>query len=394
MSPKDTYAVLEEQGMTKLPTFARDFGAQPDLTDSPLFTRTETITQAFKTPLATDYGQPIRPTVTATIDELQQTQGRGVITYVVGKLNPGYNSPDWKTVKDTYDTESNNLGDYKSILKELIDRPPTRRTHIMGVDLGHTTNALSIVTGYLADKNSKFVTDFAVEIKPERQRPVNMVAIYHDLIVPLVEQLSVVAVFYDQWSSVHQLQDLAIRYGSLGPQNSERERSRWLRELKADKQQPAFIAERYSLTAADAHMLVARIEQGDFLFPAMERPMLDLMLDKTVDASMYPFAHLALQMATVRSKNNRLLKPVNRDDDLFRAWANCAVNAFQNDLVIDLLQLEARPKKDDGKLKDVNRGYSVMAKVGGQVQRQVQAPLSQPRPADPRAFVSMRRVGK
>ena len=96
-------------------------------------------------------------------------------------------------------------------------------------------------------------------------------------------------------------------------------------------------------------MLVSRLEQGDCLFPAMEVDMMELMVNKSLDPTDYPYAHLGLQMATIRARGNRLLKPVNRDDDLFRAWANAAVKAFRDDLVIYMLKQENRAVVSKGR---------------------------------------------
>jgi hypothetical protein len=116
-------------------------------------------------------------------------------------------------------------------------------------------------------------------------------------------------------------------------------------------------------------MLVSRLEQGDCLFPAMEIDMMELMVNKSLDPWEYPFAHLGLQMATVRARGNRLLKPVNRDDDLFRAWANAAVKAFRDDLVIDMLKQEGRAKV--GVRGHTNVTAHVSLGMGGKGLRQV-----------------------
>ena len=152
-------------------------------------------------------------------------------------------------------------------------------------------------------------------------------------------------------NSLHQIQDLCMKYGALGPLNPSHERRAWQRDLSNLKTHPAFIADQYSLNVADASMLVSRLEQGDCLFPAMEVDMMELMVNKSLDPTDYPYAHLALQMATIRARGNRLLKPVNRDDDLFRAWANAAVKAFRDDLVIDMLKQENRAVVSKGRTK-------------------------------------------
>lgn len=138
-------------------------------------------------------------------------------------------------------------------------------------------------------------------------------------------------------NSLHHIQDLSSKFGSLGPLNSTKERRSWLRDLRDNDERPSFIAEQYSLGTGDALSLVSRLEQGDCLFPRMEVGLMELMVNKGLEPKNYPYAHLALQLATVRLRGNRLLKPANRDDDLFRAWANAAVKAFSDELIVDML---------------------------------------------------------
>jgi hypothetical protein len=183
-------------------------------------------------------------------------------TYITAGVQDLVKTPDYSMVRNIENADPEaweNLGPLKQLFKDLVSKPATRRAHIMGVDLGTKNNALAVVCGYLSSDNSKFITDFALEIKPSALRSVNVADVFDKLMVPLVERLNVVAVFYDTWQSVHQIQSLSQKFGSLGPLNSPAERRRWLKDLRDKDQRPAFMADQYSLTMADANMLVSRM---------------------------------------------------------------------------------------------------------------------------------------
>ena len=341
--PEMTLAMLDEIGETAKPTFARDFGAQPPLADDPLVQRTEVVTEAFKSPLATEqrYGPVIRASAVGYVTEKDMAVGVRRAKFLSAGLNDAVDFPNTDHLKEISEKDQADLGTQKELFFDIVRRPLRQRMHIMGVDLGVVNNALAVVCGCLAG-NGQFITDFALEVKPRDQHSVNIADVYEKLIVELVERLNVVAVFYDKWSSLHQIQDLAMRFGSLGPLNDKNARRSWLHGLAKRNERPAFLADQYSLNMADALMLISRMEQGDCLFPAMEVPFMDLMVNPQLDATKSPFTHLALQTATVRARGNRLIKPANRDDDLFRAWTNAAVPAFTDELVIDLLSQDSR----------------------------------------------------
>lgn len=329
------------------PNGVRDFAAQPPITDDPLVPRIHIVTDCFKAPLAVDnrYGPLILPGAVGFVEDLEVPSGRGTASYITAGIEPTTRAPSYDYLKNLSVTDKeawDTLGPWKDTFLDLVSKPAARRAHIMGVDLGTKNNALAVVCGYLSADHSKFITDFALEVKPSATRSVNVADVYDKLLVPLVDRLNVVAVFYDTWQSVHQIQALSQKFGSLGPLNSPAERRKWLKTLRDKNQRPAFIADQYSLTMADANLLVSRMEQGDCLFPGMEVGVMELLVNKKLDPTLYPYAHLALQTATVRARGTRLLKPVGGDDDLFRAWANAALKALTDEMVVDLLSQDVR----------------------------------------------------
>jgi hypothetical protein len=367
--PKNTYAALERLGETRKSTFTRDYGAQPPITDDPLIPRIHVITDAFKTPLSNDnrFGPIVKPSAIGFVDDLEVPSGSTTLSYVTAGLQTDVVLPSLDNLRLLDEVTLGSLGPLRGLFEDLVKKLPTARPHVMGVDLGVTTNALAIVCGYLANNGSKFVTDFVLEVKPTPRRSVNIAHVYENLILKLVENLSVVAVFYDRWSSLHQIQDLAHRYGTLGPLNSTRERKSWLRTVQERKGLPPFLADQYSLNMADAMMLASRLEQGDCLFPAVEVPIMELLTNTTLDRTNYPYAHLALQLATVRARGNRLLKPVGGDDDIFRAWANAAYKAFGDEMVHTMLMQDGRAKLRSK--NPAHAGYVSVGRAGKGIQR-------------------------
>lgn len=353
----------------------RDFAAQPPITDDPLVPKTHIVTDCFKSPLATDtrYGPLLVSSAVGYVDDLEVPSGRLTASYITAGLQDQgtIKVPSYSYLKDLEHSDPEawaNLGPLQKVFKDLVSKPASSRAHIMGVDLGTKDNALAVVCGYLSSDNSKFITDFALEIKPSPMRSVNVADVFDKLMIPLVERLNVVAVFYDTWQSVHQIQSLSQKFGSLGPLNSPAERRRWLKELRDKKQRPAFMADQYSLTMADATLLTSRMEQGDCLFPALEVSIMELLVNRSLDPVIYPYAQLALQLSTVRARGARLLKPVGADDDLFRAWANAAIKAFTDETVIDLLSQETRGQPVQQQITK-RSGYVAMASSGKGLRR-------------------------
>lgn len=360
---------LKSKAMQKLleqPNGHRDFGAKPPLTDDPLFTRIGVVTQAFETALSTsDYQHAIQPSIRALPDEHRIASGRAIITTVTAAIDETYKPT---VVKPVSAAALAALGPYRTLFEDLLERPLHTRPHVLGLDVGKSNNAMCIAGLCLADNGEKVITDFLVEIKPDTRRHVNTAHVFEEVVIPLLDRLNVVGVFYDQWQSLHQIQHLTNLKGALGPQNSPSEYRKWRADLKKSDDLPPFLAERVFFTVAEANLLVARMEQGDLLFPATERSMYDLVNDKKLRADLYPYAHLALQMSTVRVHGNRLLKPTDRDDDLFRAWAHAAIPALKDEVVRNLLLGEGK-KSAKNRGESAPLGYVAVARGGRGITR-------------------------
>ncbi len=371
MSPDFTKENLDEMGETAKPTFMRDYGAVPPIADDPLITKTNIILDSFEHPFATDtrYGPIIVPTALGYSHKDIQVVGERETKFMTGGIQDELEQPNYKEILASFSEEDLlGMGDQRALFEELCEKPANTRMHIMGIDLGHTNNSVAIVCGYLALNGTKFITDFILEIEPQSDAVINLPEVHKNVIEPLVEQLNVVAVMYDTWNSLNPIQELSAKYGSLGPLNDSKERRSWLHKINKSNERPAFIADSYSLNLADAHMLIGRMQQGDCLFPAMEVPFMEMIQSDAHDPASVPYTSLAVQLATIRARGARLLKPVRRNDDIFRAWTNAAVPALKDEMIIDLLQQEFRGAP---KHSNQNVGFHVSLGQRGSV-RQVQ----------------------
>ena len=356
-------------GMLKQQNGWRDFGARPPLTDNPLVEKGGIIEDAFKSALATDptYGLILSPSVVAHQDELRIVNGRNVQTTAIGVIDEEYKPPKPKAISAKALAA---LGPHRALYEELLAKPALLRPHVLGIDMGTSNNSFALVASYLSD-DGILITDFALEVKGSARTRVNIAHIFDNVIVPLIEKMNIVGVFYDQWNSLHHIQALTNLKGALGPLNSSHEVRKWKNDLRKEGELPPFVADQVRLTMADANLLVARLEQGDILFPKMERPMFDLVQDSRLDKSLTPYTHLALQFSTVRVSANgsQLRKPAdNGDDDIFRAWAVSATMAFTDETVMALL------KGDSKKAAAVNPdsaplGYVSVGNAGRGVRR-------------------------
>lgn len=356
-------------GMLKQANGWRDFGARPPLTDNPLVSKGGIVEDAFKSALATDptYGLILSPSVMANQDEFRIVNGRNVQTTAIAVIDEEYVPPKPKAISPKALAA---LGPHRALYEELLAKPASLRPHVLGIDMGTSNNSFALVASYLSD-DGLLITDFAVEIKGTSRIRVNIAHIFDNVIVPLIEKLNIVGVFYDQWNSLHHIQALTNLKGALGPLNSSQEVRKWKNDLRKEGELPPFIADQVRLTMADANLLVARLEQGDILFPKMERPMFDLVQDSRLEKNLTPFTHLALQFSTVRVSANgsQLRKPAdNGEDDIFRAWAVGAIMAFTDETVMALLK--GASKKDvETKSDSAPLGYVSVGNAGRGVRR-------------------------
>lgn len=181
-------------------------------------------------------------------------------------------------------------------LKAVILKTEKSVPRMLTFDLGHTKNGLAMCMFSLGS-DSKIHLDFACNLRPEPKAPISISQVYEQLTIPIITNFNIKHVFFDRWNSLDQIQRL--------------------RDIKKD-------ARSYSLTYKDLSAVKGVVTSQGVLIPEMPRPMAEsvgeyLGNDNKLDQE--PFCLLGIQLLTVRDLGIRVTKPLQGDDDLFRAFA-------------------------------------------------------------------------
>jgi hypothetical protein len=181
-------------------------------------------------------------------------------------------------------------------IKAVIDKVEKNVPRMLTFDLGHTKNGLAVCMFSLGP-DSKIRLDFAANLRPEPKAPININQVYEQLTIPILSNYNIKHVFFDRWNSLDQVQRL--------------------RDLKKD-------ARIYSLTYKDLSMVKGTVVSQGVVMPKMPRAMEDSVksyLENDDKLDKEPFCLLGIQLLTVRDLGMRVAKPLQGDDDLFRAFA-------------------------------------------------------------------------
>lgn len=162
------------------------------------------------------------------------------------------------------------------------------------LDLGTTKNALAVCVFSLT-RDQKPHLDFVLNLKPEKNRRINMAHVFDHFTVKLVQMLNIKHAFFDRWQSMDQVARL--------------------RELKVD-------AQIHSLTYKEMDNIKSLILAQGVVIPKLEHNMTHYVEKyKESDVIDLPsIAELGIQLLTVRDLGHRMVKPLVGDDDIFRAF--------------------------------------------------------------------------
>lgn len=232
-------------------TAARDFGAEPPITDSPFIENQKVVEKA-----ATS-----------------------------------------KTIcKFSLETFEDDFGD-KSFYPKLIEGYTEKKIpRIISLDAGHSYNSFAIIMAHLEEE--MVVVDAAIEITPESKTgeiiPVNFALTYEHCILKLVELFNIELVVSDRWQQLHQMSDLKNKGTD---------------------------SDSYSMKWDDFCHVKAKFEEGLIKIPEPEIPVNSIKsaVDFTILFKCNPLFHLCIQILSVRKVGLMVTKPVNGQDDLFRA---------------------------------------------------------------------------
>lgn len=151
---------LSKEFNTNPITAARDYGADPPLSDSPFFQDAQTIRKAI--------------------------DSHNIQTQMVS----------WKE-----EEFSNKFGDVNRFLTVNISTVNKRVKRILSIDTGYNNNAFALVVQHLTAED-KAKIDFALEIRSSQDAPVNFVKVYENVIIEIVEKLNIRMAVFDRWQSI------------------------------------------------------------------------------------------------------------------------------------------------------------------------------------------------
>lgn len=190
------------------------------------------------------------------------------------------------------------MGDKYLMLKAKINRPDKMTPRMISFDNGFKNNAFAITVFRWDMGMRKPVLDFAVNLSPDQNARlfINFPAIFDNFVIPLCRNYRITDVYYDRWQSLDQIQRL--------------------RNMKVE---------------ANAHSLHFEKDFQPFkqmiLSSGIGLPHCSINVDAVKDMAdplkyleTDPVATLIWQCLTVREVGRKVLKPMDGDDDLFRAF--------------------------------------------------------------------------
>jgi hypothetical protein len=188
--------------------------------------------------------------------------------------------------------------------------------HVIAIDNGLSNNAFGCSVASLEPGN-KCRIDVSFMLKPPAGAKINLDKMYTEFIEPLVKRSNCVAVIYDHWNSIQNVQNL--------------------RDQKYDARQ-------YTLTAKDFEAIKASFFSQTMSYPFTEYPLNSLLtrsseVDLVQTAQDKPHFSLVLQTLTVREiGGGKVVKPKYGDDDVFRTAALCHRFVMDPEIQIALMR--------------------------------------------------------
>ena len=198
-------------------------------------------------------------------------------------------------VKMEYNVDDfGNKTKYASVKVPHIDK---RKPRMLLVDAGEKRNHFAVMLMTWDTKLNRPRVDYVFDVPPEEGIPINFALMWEHCFKPLVSGLLIKHMFSDTWNSTDLVQKL---------------------------RQHKVMSEQYTLKFMDLIEIAARLSSGELMLPKPELPVEDLRMTyenpvEFVDGK--PILGLILQMLTVRQVGRRVTKPVNGEDDMFRALA-------------------------------------------------------------------------
>ena len=202
------------------------------------------------------------------------------------------------------------MGDRFVFLRAKVLKFDKMRPRLLSLDNGYNQNGFAACLFSYDFKNKRPILDFAVNLMPDKGAglSIHFPQMYEQFILPLISGLTIKHVFYDRWQSLDQIHRL--------------------REKKVN-------AIAYSLSYdKDFLPFKQMLVSGNMVIPPLEIKIQDVKdsADPISLTQHHPVANLIWQSLTVREVGRKVLKPLEGDDDLFRAFVLGGSRFLQEDI--------------------------------------------------------------
>jgi hypothetical protein len=191
------------------------------------------------------------------------------------------------------------LGDKYLFLRAKAHQLDKNTPRLLALDNGYNQNAFGAAIFGYDSIQKKPVLQFLVSLYPDPQSnlSIHFPSMFENFILPIIQGLNIKHVFYDRWQSLDQIQRL--------------------RDMKIN-------AEAHSLSfEKDMLPFKQQLLSGNMVLPPLEIASMQEVKDAVNPTQMTtdkPVANLIWQTLTVRQVGKKVLKPLDGDDDLFRAF--------------------------------------------------------------------------
>lgn len=214
-------------------------------------------------------------------------------------------------VEATPQTHEDGLGDRYLYLKANVLRPDKNIPRLLSLDNGYNQNAFAACLFRYDAMQKKPVLEAAFNLYPDKSAnlTISFPQMFENFILPIVKGLNIKHVFYDRWQSLDQIQRL--------------------RDLKIN-------AQAYSLNyEKDFLPFKQMLVSSNMILPKQEMKVEAVKSSSSPLAAVKgkPITNLIWQALTVRQVGKKLLKPLEGDDDVFRAFALGGAQFLQEDIV-------------------------------------------------------------
>jgi len=183
---------------------------------------------------------------------------------------------------------------FKSAVAKIVQQDKSI-PRLLAFDLGSTKNSLAACM-FSFSPDMKIKLDMAVVVIPEKKVRANVAHFFENFTSVLVGGLNIKFAFFDRWQSLDQIERL--------------------RDKKVD-------AKVHSLTYKEIDSVRGALVASGVLLPKLEKPVAEIIKEYVDSETFTPksaISSLIMQILTVRDLGNRVVKPLDGDDDIFRAF--------------------------------------------------------------------------